>query len=421
MKKIFLFFVCVFGINLHAQYYSLQKPPELKFLDLIIEDPKESSFFEEREDFNSKEFKIKSKLSDDRLTEYDNIGNIIREKDNLYDTKSTYTYKNKVLIEKKTITVANKENISKQEKEEQQEIERIQPRRLNNDDVSVVEKTLYTPYNKESFQTVDLDKNNRIISFSYKEYKTDINKKELISDASYNVSYSNHKISEIQSKNETEKYYYDKDLLVKKEYFKSALNLFSQDKKEIFYYHYDRKNNLMAIWRDETVSRNGTIDGHSYGIIDSANYDDKNRVIWKGSKTRFKTYKYDSKNNVIESSMLNGNKLFLKNEYQYNPQNQIIKTLQTHSNNEKEPFHYSKTFLYDKNLLKEIQVGNDSKTTFEYNESRDLIKVNKYRKPYPEKDKPEVEFRLESETKYTWGEKSLLMENRSSTLKYTFF
>lgn len=408
------------SINLYSQDYSLKKPLELNFLNPVIEKPKEFSFYEQKEYFNSKELKIKSKSVGDRLTEYDANGNIIIQKDNLYDTKITYTYKGKVLSEKKTIKVANTKNIRNKEEQQTEEISR---QTQNSNGSTVVSKTVYLSDNTEAFETVDVDRNNNITAFSYKEYKTyNTNKKELTSDNSYTVSYSNGKISEIDSKNESEKYYYDKDLLVKKEYSKTPANyLLPQDRKEIYSYHYDTKKNLIAIWRDETVSRNGNIDGHSFYIIDSASYDSKNRVIWKGSENSFRTYKYDSKNNVLEVSDVRDHKIYLKNEYIYNAQNQIEKASIIFYKNEKEEGRLFKNFIYDKNLLEEIQTGNDEKTVFDYNGKSDLIKLTDYKKPYQEKDKPPVDFKLVSETRYIWGNKSLSVENRYSTIKYTFY
>lgn len=419
MKKILLFFVCAISVNLYSQYYSLKKPSELNFLDPIIEKPKEFSFHEQKEYFNSKEFKIKSKLISDKLTEYNVNGNIISEKNDLFNKKITYTYTGKILTEKKTITIANKKNISKKEQQQDKEINR---QTLNSVGSTMVSKSVYISDNREELETIDLDKNNKIIAFFYKDYKIDdASKKALISDNSYKVSYNNGKISEINSKNKTEKYYYERDLLIKKEYLEAASNLFSQDKKEVYSYHYDTRKNLIAIWRDETVSRNGNIDGHSFYRIDSASYDNKNRVIWQGSKNSFKTFKYDSKNNILEVSDSRDNKIYLKNEYVYNSQNQIEKASIIFYKNEKEEGRLFKNFIYNNDLLKEIQTGNDQKTVLDYNDKKDLIKVSEYRKPYQEKDKPPVDFRLDSETKYIWGTKSLSTENKYSSTKYTFY
>jgi hypothetical protein len=417
MKKILLFVVFAFSLQLHSQYYSLKKPLELKFLDPLIETPKEFSFNEQKEYFNTGKLKIKSKLIENKLTEYDVNGNIIREKDNLYDKKITYTYKNKVLAEKKSVIATNKKNITEKEQQEDREISR----QINNG-ATMVSKGVYLSDDKESLETVELDENNNITAFAYKDYTNDhANKKDLTSDNSFKVSYDNGKISEIFSKNETEKLYYDKGLLAKKEYSKTALNSLSQDRKEIYTYHYDNKKNLIAIWRDETASRNGKVDAHSFFMIDSANYDSKNRVIRKGSKDSFTIYKYDTNNNVTETSDIQNNIISSKKEYVYNSQNQIERADVIFYKNGKEEGRLFKIFIYDKNLLKEIQEGNDRKTVLDYDNKGNLIKLSEYRKPYQEKGKPPVDFRQESETKYIWGNRSLSVENKYLTIQYTFY
>lgn len=418
MKKIILFLFCDISILINSQDYSLKKPSELQFLDPVIKQPKEFYFTEKTEYFNTKGFKIKSKQTRDRLTEYDIKGNIVTEKDNLYDKKISYNYKNKILVEKKITSVANRENIRREEDQEDREISR----QISNG-ANTVAKSNYLSYNTESLEITDLDKNNNIAAFSYRDYKTDnAGKKKLLSDNSFAISYNNSKISEISSKNETEKFVYDKDLLVKKEYSKKATNyLLAQDVKKIFSYHYDKKKNLIAVWHDETVSRNGKVDAHSFYRIDSAKYDDKNRIIWKGSNDNFTTYKYDSKNNVAETSIVRNSKMFLKNEHIYNSQNKIGKSSIVFFKDGKEENRLVIAFIYDKDLLREILQGNNRKTVLDYDAERNLLKQSEYSKPYQEKDKPPVEFRLESETNYIWGDKFLSVENKYSTTKYSFY
>ena len=428
MKHPFLFFIFLISINFYSQNYNLPKPKELKYLDLFIEQPKELPFFEIPDNFNPKNLKIKSIISPDETIEYDFNGNILSEqkKDNFYTTERSYIYNNNTLVEKKTFINANKEKIDKKIKEDAAELRRQVDR---NGRGSVATVGINDNYNKVIINKVTLDKRNRLISYSYQEFKIENSVKELLSDDAYNISYEKGKVSEIKSKSDIEKYYYKGNFIIKKEYYHLATNSYSQEIKIIFSFNYDKNKNLTAIWYDNTRSTKGKIDSHDKYLVDSANYDNQNRIIWKGTNRSFITYKYDIKNNITESIYTNSNKLDTKREYEYNNENKIAKITEIKYRYKKNDIipTFIKTFLYQDNLLKVIQESSPnypgSKTTFEYNDKAEIIRSSKYEpKRLSDHNTANNEYQLNSETKYTWEGKMLTIERKyQQPVKYTFY
>lgn len=418
MKYIFFLLFIIFSIKSFSQSYELQKPKELKYLDLKIQRPIEIPFYAE-DYFLPKDLKIKTKTFYNKIEEYDIKGNMLREEENnkLYKSNITYTYNNNILIKKVKTVIGNKEKIKREQEKTEEEIRR-----------NAKSNGVYTTVNletedKETINIVNLDKNNKIISFSFKNYNLKDGKKELKAEDSYQVIYKGNQISEIKGKFNSEKYYYNGKLLTKKVCHNEGT---SQTITETYSYQYDERQNLVSISISQIYSMNKFTQEDKKRVLDSANYDSKNRIIWQGLDNRFTTFKYDKKNNITESIFTNRNKLDDKKEYQYNDENELIKITNTQFRSEKNgnvPV-FSKTFVYKNHLLKEILRSNgdilQNKIIYDYNEDGHIIKISEYNID-KSKNEANQEF-LNSETNYSWNGKTMTIESKyGQPIIYTFY
>ena len=435
MKKIILFLL-LSSIFYSAQNYTLDKSKELVYPELKIESPvNHLTMFIFSRDYNTVNTNnIKSILSNNKLTEYDINGNIIREtkNDRLYEKKIIYKYKGDNLIEKRILSKVNKNNIEKEIKEQNRKAEQD----IKRNGVATIENL--KSEDEENIYSVELDKKNRIISTSWKDYKIINGDKKIVKDKTTRIEYSGDKITKIRTGDSESffegNYLYDGNLLIEKTSINGGTDaIHYQQTKKINKYLYDKRNNLIAIYDVDEYYINGKrTDENKLWLRDSANYDEKNRIIWHGYKYRYETFKYDKNDNVIEFSKFNkdksGEKLDLKQEYQYNKNNNIIKFTEIDYRTTTPRFSIQ-TLIYKNNLLKEIQNSSDKiaigvKIVYEYNDRNQVIKKSEFvPKQFSDKNAKENEFDLRDETIYLYDSKSLHIKNKNgNTLaEYTFY
>ncbi|MBP0613273.1 hypothetical protein J8J42_09455 [Chryseobacterium sp. cx-311] len=422
MKYFYSILFIFLSLKSFCQNYHLEKPKELKYLDLIIERPKEPPTFT-ADLILPKNLIIKTIVSDDGLQEYDPTGKIVQELKNtdFYKTKTTYTYNKNILVEKVITIKGDKEKIA-QAQEQMGNREKI---RLNADGEAPYTTIVLEADDREYINKVNLDKKNTIIGFSYKEFYVKGPKKEVRSDNSYEVIYNGNQVSEIRGTQKSEKYFYTGKLLTKKVCINVPKEPSSQTTTETYFYQYDGKQNLVSIGLSKKYRLYENAWEESKRTLDSAGYDTDNRVIWHGLKGRFTTFKYDQNNNVTESVYTNYNELDSKKEYTYNTENEVTEIRLTNYKmlrNGIAPV-FTQTFLYENHLLKEIQNSNNSKVVYEYNKNGLITKISRYNVDPSGTNKrgDNVEYKS-SETTFTWNGKTMTVEAKyRQPVIYTFY
>lgn len=430
--KAYIIFIFL-SIFCSAQKYTLDKTKEFVYPELKIESPidhlKMFRFFRNYEPEN---YKIKSRFLDNILTEYDINGNIVSEtsKDfNLYQKKTNFKYNNGILIEKITTSKADKEKIKRKNEESEREAKRD----IKKNRIATVAN--FDAEDTESIYSAELDKKNRIISTKYENYKISNGEKQLSNEISTQIEYSGNKIKKIisgNSKNFYEvNYFYDGNILTKTESLNGGTNVYQQRKKTQNY-TYDKQKNLVAIYEIQQYYINGkTNDSNKPRLIDSANYDNKNRIIWHGNKYRYETFKYDKNNNVVEYTKFDkdksGETLKMKQEYEYDNKNNIIKYSEN-DNRFSSPHFTAQNFTYVNGLLKQTQNSSEkfpigAKTVYEYNDKNLLIKKSEYIPTrFKDKNAPENQFELREVTRYIYGDKTLIIKGENGTIaEYVFY
>lgn len=434
MKKNILFLL--FGVFCSAQNYTLDKTKEFVYPELKIESPvnhlKMFLFFR---DYNPINAKVKSVFSERSLKEYDSNGNLISETTtefNMYDKKTVYTYKNGILIERKETSKADKDKIKRTNEENERQAKRDMEKN------GVATTVGFDAEDTEDIYGAELDKKDRIISATYKSYKIINGEKKLNKESSSKIDYSGNKITKVKSGNAKYfyevNYFYDGNLLTGMESMNGGTEVYQQSKK-IYKYQYNKRKNLVAVYKAEQYYTNGkTTDSDKPRLQDSANYDDKNRMIWHGNLYRYETFKYDKNNSVTEFAKFNkdksGEKQELKQEYQYDDKNNLIRYSET-DNRSTKPRSYSQKFIYENGLLKEVQNSSEQfpigeKIVYQYDDKNRLIKKSTYvPKRFKDKNAPENEFELgefSGETQYIYGDKSLVIKSKyGTTAEYTFY
>ena len=422
MKYLFTVFIFLVSIKSFCQHYQLEKPKELKYLDLMIERPSEIPFFAE-DFFLPKDLKIKSQTDGNNLVEYDILENKILEKkiSTFGEVETTYKYKNGILIEKHFLNKPNLENIKKENERE----ERFRKTRAYSPN-DVYASVQYNTFEEEFIEKINSDKKNKITSFSYQAFKNEVGKKELVSEDIHQVLYKGNKVVEITGKSKSEKIFYTGNQITRKETVYIPKGVYPQISYENYIYLYDKNENLISIYSDQKYVQGEFIQVDKRRLMDSANYDNKNRVIWKGTKDRFTTFKYDKKNNVIESLSTKYKKLEEKNEHQYNDDNQILKQTNTVYRNERNgniPV-YSKTFVYKNNVLKEIlKTSGDilqNKIIYNYNDDGHITKISEIN---INKSNNEGQDEVTNwEKNYSWNGKTMTIESKyGQPIIYTFY
>lgn len=371
MKVLFSTFLIFFGLSCFAQF---PRP------DVNIETPKPVKF---PDNFNVVETfgkPIKKKTIDKKTTEFDRNGNIIREfsNDGTYTNTTTYKYEKGILVEKITSKTPNSQAIQRENKNA---FERAS--RENASEVAVM-----NDIEEEMIYTATLDKKGKIIAYQTeersKDNETNLQKQK---KSSYKVLYQKGKITEIKSENDIELFFYEKDLLIKRE-----RTILSDDpnknlikKIETIDYKYDDRGNL--IFRNPTseyfYKKGSPQKESSFTYRDTASYDNKNRLVFH-KKSLFSTrYEYDNQNRIISLTMYTDDKEGEKKQYFYTD-DKVTKVIVS-SGRKNDSYTYETTITYNfdnRGLLTErIDYTNPkmeeirSKSLYEYNDKNQILKI----------------------------------------------
>ncbi len=406
MKPIILFYFLLFSVLSFGQFQS----PEAKIILPEIKLPEHNLDY-----LKPLNKKLKKSIIDRKTKEYDENGNIIKETELEDNTTkiTTYEYKNNVLIKKETITTSDEEKIKRANERAIQESKR-------DNDITAI--AIQNADNSKNLYLANLDKKNRVIAFSnsYEIKRENGTYYKNVTEAE--VLYEKGKIVEVKSKNRIEKYYYDKELLLKKE-----TTIIQGDSKETKTDEcvYDTNKNLIYINQKTTNSYKDKITHQSNYVKDSAAYNKANRLIWQGDKKRYTTYKYDVNNNVTERFQYQFGKEYVQEEFEYE-NNQLVKIIRTifiHKKDKEVEKNTSLiTYKYDKTKLKE-HYKTDSKNsyemliTYEYDDQNRLKKIADSRKY--SKSNTNINF---SETIFNYLPNALqVTEKYGNVKKYEFY
>jgi len=406
MKLNFLFYLLLFSVFSFGQFQS----PEAKIILPEVKLPEHNLDY-----LKPLNKKLKKSIIDRKTKEYDENGNIIKEMELQDNTTkiTTFEYKNNVLVKKETITTSDEEKIKRENERAIQESKR-------DNDITAI--AIQNADNSKNLYLANLDKKNRVISFSNSYEIKRENGTYYKNVAEAEVLYEKNKIVEVKSKNRIEKYYYDKDLLLKKE-----TTIIQGESKETKTDEcvYDANKNLIAIHQKTNNSFKDKILYNSSFVKDSAVYNNDNLLIWQGDKKRFTTYKYDGNNNVTERFQYQNGKEYLQEEFEYD-NNQLVKMIRTFyinkNNKEVEKSTSLVTYKYDGTKLKE-HYQTDSKTsyemliTYEYDNQNRLKKIADSRKY--SKSNTNINF---SETIFNYMPNALQVTEKYGTVKkYEFY
>lgn len=374
-KIIFLYFFLLQSIIAFGQFNN----PEPTIIRPVITYP-EKQITNYAKSCNKK---LKKSIIDNKTTEYDVNGNIIKEiETDISSTSITkYTYKNNVLVEKIQETISNSEFVKRENANNANYVKES----FNKGEESVA-IIAFNNENKTNIYRATLDKKDRIKSYIL-EQKIISDNKSVNDIKEVNIVYDKDKIIEIIT-NKTQKthYTYNKNLLVK------AVYTIDENSKKSFStneYTYDNNNNLILIKKYSKGSYNGK-DFENKSIQDSAVYDNRNNIIWaynkdpyvaynKNKSKNFITYKYDSKNKLIESSQYENEKEKIKIEYAYQD-NLLTKEIKTYYTGVPNTTVSSKTYNYVDGKLEEfLEVdpfsNSEKQYIYQYDENNNLKKI----------------------------------------------
>lgn len=406
MKLNFLFYLLLFSTFSFGQFQS----PEAKIILPEINFPEHNLDY--LKSFNKK---LKKSIIDRKTKEYDVHGNIIKETEIEDNTTkiTTFEYKNNVLIKKETTTTSDEEKIKRANERAIQESKR-------DNDITAI--AIQNADNSKNIYLANLDKKNRVISFSNSYETKRENGTYYKNFTEAEVLYEKNKIVEVKSKNQIEKFFYDKNLLLKKE-----TTRIQGESKEVKSeeYLYNANKNLIVIYQKTCNSFKDKITYNNSFVKDSAAYNEYDQLIWQGDKKRFTTYKYDANNNVSERFQYQFGKEYVQEEFEYKNHQlvKMIRTIYSHKKDKEVEKNTSLiTYKYDGTKLKE-HYQTDSKTsyemliTYEYDDQNRLKKIADSRKY--SKSNMNINF---SETIFNYSPNSLqVTEKYGNVKKYEFY
>lgn len=358
LKIVLIFISYIFSNFSYGQF----KSPEIKIIEPEIKLPENQLNYIKM--FNKK---LKKTIIDKKTTEYDESGTINKEiiNDNPYKKTITYSYKNNIVIKKNIISEANSDEIKKSNFRTLRE-------KANESEVAIYDDRNDT----ESYHAI-LDKKNRIISYTIEKSNKDNNSNKT-SNYSYqtNILYDKNKIIEINRNNYKENYFYDKNVILKKEITQTQGETKNIETEE---YLYDINKNLITIkLNKKTIFKEKTTYENNF-TKDSASYDSKNRILRKGDKRNYTTYKYDSNNTLIERFQYQFGKEYSKEEFNYE-NNQMVNVTRTifikKNKDDQEQNSTITTYQYKGDQLVSYEIS-DSKKSFEKQISYDYDNENK--------------------------------------------
>lgn len=406
MKLNFLFYLLLFSTFSFGQFQS----PEAKIILPEINFPEHNLDY--LKSFNKK---LKKSIIDRKTKEYDVHGNIIKETEIEDNTTkiTTFEYKNNVLIKKETTTTSDEEKIKRANERAIQESKR-------DNDITAI--AIQNADNSKNIYLANLDKKNRVISFSNSYETKRENGTYYKNFTEAEVLYEKNKIVEVKSKNQIEKFFYDKNLLLKKE-----TTRIQGESKEVKSeeYLYNANKNLIVIYQKTSNSFKDKITYNNSFVKDSAAYNEYDQLIWQGDKKRFTTYKYDANNNVSERFQYQFGKEYVQEEFEYENHQlvKMIRTIYSHKKDKEVEKNTSLiTYKYDGTKLKE-HYQTDSKTsyemliTYEYDDQNRLKKIADSRKY--SKSNMNINF---SETIFNYMPNALqVTEKYGNVKKYEFY
>lgn len=356
-----LFFICLTSFG---QFKPSLPEPSIIRPQIILP---ESQINDYARSYNKK---IRKTIIDKVITEFDKNGNIIKKTTVLGPSTNIVvcTYKNNVLIETIDSTVTNSAEVKKEN------ANLIRESKRQNADFDAIPQ--YDDNVPTYIYKALLDKNNRVISYTFEQKKAGADKRENFVHQT-NILYNKDKVTDITTNDIAKEHYsYDKNFLVKKETILVNGKFKSLKSTQ---YNYDIKNNLIRIKYNAEESYDGKVRNHDNYVNDSAVYNNKNQLIWAGVKRQFMTYKYDNNNNITEFCQYNDGKEYSKDEYFYKNK-QLIKNIKTtnHGPN-KEKFVVITNYNYNEGKLAGIKkitptLTLDNEVIYEYDENNHLKK-----------------------------------------------
>ena len=364
--------------------------------------------------------KLKKSIIDNKTTEYDINGNIIKEieTDISSTTTTKYTFKNNVLVEKSQEILSNSEFVKKQNANNAN----YEEKSLING-VETATTIAFDDENKTNIYKAILDEKNRVKSYKL-EKKVSGNNKSVNNINEVNIIYDKDKIIEINTNNnQKQNYSYNKNLLVKAEYIFKTSSITNE-------YSYDKNNNLILIksyYKVKDVERNS--------VQDSAVYDNRNNIIWaynkdpylvnnRNNSKNFVTYNYDSNNRLIESSQYENEKEKMKIEYAY-LDNLLTKEIKTIYIGVPSPTISTKTYNYMEGKLEEfIEVNpfsnSEKKYVYQYDENNHLKKITAITK-YKNRNTGQIT-EIKKVCDFVFDKNTLTFKNEIDRIeKYEFF
>ncbi len=375
-KHLIIIILLCYASSLYSQQSEAVSFEQFIYKEPKIERPYTYQLPSNIEAYPLHDFQIKSMLTNNELTSYDSLGRIKSQviKESTRKKTTLYIYENDILIQKKIIIEANKQNANRQNNAARLEAEK---------DTEMSTYEWNDTNNYLILHTAEVNANKQIIAHTKTEYKTYQNKKKRISETQYKVTYTPEgHLKTIESLKETIYFSFKNGLLVQKEVWKAGPY---QDVKEIYNYLYDNNKNLVSIKKTAVYGKGERIDAQSTTLLDSATYDNKNRIVKKSIYEGYILYKYDENNNITQYQFFQKpNELFEQNDYTYNNQNQLKTFKNSFYKNNKLNYYQNYTFSYKDTMLKEIVFTSSfhnntpQKILYQYDEKKQLVSINIY-------------------------------------------
>lgn len=360
-----LTFVLTFNCLIFSQTQKTYKPNTFKSLEPEftlpeVELPENKLFL-----FSTKFGKIKKTTGNGKVTNYDKEGNIISDSITTYEGTefSKYSYINGKLSEYSVLFTPNDKDIERQRKINEIDAEK-QIKESGNAVVAEI-----NAHKKETTYKAYYDQKGNIESYFWKLPTNDEKKYRVINHI---IKYDKNKVVEINSDAEKEKLYYESDLLIKKEIIRT-----SNQSIETLNYFYTNFKKLHYITSQETYFKYQ----NKEVLKDSAAYDNKNRIVFHGYKSRYTTYTYDDKDNLTEENIYLNNSIYSKILYEYFDNKLIKKTQLSYDTKKKEYGTITEYFYLNDNLseikVETINIDINTKKIFTYNNLNQLISIKK--------------------------------------------
>ncbi|REC77167.1 hypothetical protein DRF60_12200 [Chryseobacterium elymi] len=416
-------YVIIFFFIFCKSFSQLSSCKEFELTELRVKRP-QVEFPDHQVEFGFlKKLPIKTMERGNSIQEYDRNGNLISTKNiakDYYQSTNVCQYKNGILTESRSISIADKTRIESYNEESM---------RRGNEEMKqngTGTAAIMDPQSTESVYTAVLNNKNQVVS--YKKEKIEINgsNRKIIGSDTGEFIYKDGNISEAKYRGITEQYFYKNGLLSEVKRTEKKQWLF--ERRNTNQYIYDSRKNLIAISYSTEDYQDGKYQSGNKGQKDSATYDNKNRLIRIGSKKNFIPYKYDAGNNITEISEYSNNKLQSQKGYVYD-KNLMVKSSESKIPITENSDIYFKDYMYKNGLLAEVKnytvkYPYGHKTVYQYNDKKQLVNITDYRSKFKDGKLLENEFEKGSETNFIYEGKSVIIKgNRtiSQSGKYELY